>query len=485
MDLPVDRAGIEIATRFLGQSFSGGTDICAPLEKVIARSSRNAGSRADLLIATDGEFGATPALAARLAAVKRELGLRVQGVLIADRETVGLLEIADHIHPVRDWRRFGGSVPSRRSTPTASPRSTFPARCETRPRARPRSRAPKPRRPLDPPNRQAENEFCRRLPGPVGDAFAATGPLPRVRALHLPPPPSADPGENKGEFCALELDDGSLGLSYVLLDDTLARLRAAGGDLGVAGGDALALARRYASADSFGKALGFATANALTRCLYDRAGFAPPASRDSIGEMEPRRRRAHRHDRPVSPAAGPRAGKRRAAHGGRAQSGRTGRRGRGLSRHASTPASWKPAPRWYRPAPCCSTTPWTACSAIAANARWFAMVGPGAGCLPDALFARGVTLIGGNWIDDGPGFVDALRRGESTSPLQHQDRADAGQLSRLRRPAARAGLTCPRWNSSASGPRRAGLALVRQRACARDRHPRGEGCLRRRRAATA
>jgi uncharacterized protein (DUF4213/DUF364 family) len=32
------------------------------------------------------------------------------------------------------------------------------------------------------------------------------------------------------------------------------------------------------------------------------------------------------------------------------------------------------------------------------NARWFAMVGPGAGCLPDALFARGVTLLGGSWI---------------------------------------------------------------------------------------
>jgi hypothetical protein len=29
-------------------------------------------------------------------------------VLIADRETVGLLEIADHIYPVRDWRRYGG-----------------------------------------------------------------------------------------------------------------------------------------------------------------------------------------------------------------------------------------------------------------------------------------------------------------------------------------------------------------------------------------
>jgi hypothetical protein len=67
------------------------------------------------------------------------------------------------------------------------------------------------------------------------EAFAATGPLPRVRALHLPPPPSAEASANKGEFCALELDDGSLGLSYVLLDDTLARLRADGDGLGLAG----------------------------------------------------------------------------------------------------------------------------------------------------------------------------------------------------------------------------------------------------------
>lgn len=108
MDLPVDRAGIERATAFLGQSFRGGTDICTPLERVIAAVEQEGWRQADLLLATDGEFGATPALAGRLGAIKRDLGLRVQGVLIADRETVGLLEIADHILPVRDWRRFGG-----------------------------------------------------------------------------------------------------------------------------------------------------------------------------------------------------------------------------------------------------------------------------------------------------------------------------------------------------------------------------------------
>jgi uncharacterized protein (DUF4213/DUF364 family) len=49
------------------------------------------------------------------------------------------------------------------------------------------------------------------------------------------------------------------------------------------------------------------------------------------------------------------------------------------------------------------------------NARCFAMVGPSAGCLPDALFARGVTLVGGSWINDRDGFTSALRSGASLS----------------------------------------------------------------------
>lgn len=246
-------------------------------------------------------------------------------------------------------------------------------------------------------------------------AFAAQGPLPRVRALHLPPPPTGDPGENKGEFCALELDDGSLGLSYVLLDDTLARLRTAGGDLGVAGGDALALARRYASADSFGKALGFATANALTRCLYDRAGFAPPASRDSIGEM--------------APAAGEHIGMIGLF---RPLLGRVLESGARLT-VVELKAELAGAAQGYRVT--VDARELETCAKVVStstlllndtldrmlghcrNARWFALVGPSAGCLPDALFARGVTLVGGNWIRDGAGFVDALKRGESTSPF--------------------------------------------------------------------
>ncbi|MCX7172249.1 MAG: VWA domain-containing protein [Proteobacteria bacterium] len=109
MDLTVDNAGIDRLTRFLGQTFGGGTDICGPLEKVIAKLEEQRWHLADLLIASDGEFGVTPEIAARLDTIKRELGLRVQGVLVGDRETVGFLTVADNIYAIRDWRRFGGS----------------------------------------------------------------------------------------------------------------------------------------------------------------------------------------------------------------------------------------------------------------------------------------------------------------------------------------------------------------------------------------
>ena len=109
MELTVDSVGIGRLTRFLSQAFHGGTDICAPLEKAIAKIEDRRWQLADLLIASDGEFGATPEIVARLDAVKHRLGLRVQGVLTGDRESIGFLEVADHIHPIRDWRRYGAS----------------------------------------------------------------------------------------------------------------------------------------------------------------------------------------------------------------------------------------------------------------------------------------------------------------------------------------------------------------------------------------
>ena len=109
MVLSMDADGVMRLTRFLGQAFGGGTDIGAPLARCLDALASARWQNADILLATDGAFGATPALAARLAEAKTATGVRVQGVLIADRETIGLLELSDAIFWVRDWRRFGAS----------------------------------------------------------------------------------------------------------------------------------------------------------------------------------------------------------------------------------------------------------------------------------------------------------------------------------------------------------------------------------------
>ena len=105
--------GLDALLELLGQSFDGGTDVQAPIERAVQRVREARWSGADLLIVSDGEFGCTPATQAHLEAARSELGLRVQGILVGDRETLGLLETCDAIHWLRDWRRFAGDTPQR------------------------------------------------------------------------------------------------------------------------------------------------------------------------------------------------------------------------------------------------------------------------------------------------------------------------------------------------------------------------------------
>lgn len=112
---PAERpqAGLDALMELLGQSFDGGTDVQAPIERAVQRVREARWSSADLLIVSDGEFGCTPATLQHLEDARQELGLRVQGILVGDRETLGLLETCDAIHWLRDWRRFAGDTPQR------------------------------------------------------------------------------------------------------------------------------------------------------------------------------------------------------------------------------------------------------------------------------------------------------------------------------------------------------------------------------------
>jgi uncharacterized protein (DUF4213/DUF364 family) len=239
------------------------------------------------------------------------------------------------------------------------------------------------------------------------DRFAERLPLPRVRALHLPPArPDAD---NRGEFCALELEDGSLGLSYVLLDDTLERLRDGANEFGLVGADALAVASRYASTDGIEKTLGFAAANALTRCLYDRAGFRPNNSTDSIGQLNPTSGERIGMIGLFMPLLGRILGAGAQLTVVELRPELIGQRDG--YRVTLDPEELAECGKVISTSTLLLNDSLDRMLACCREARWFAMVGPSAGCLPDALFARGVTLLGGSWIRDRQGFIAALTSG--------------------------------------------------------------------------
>lgn len=106
-ELGSDSAGLDALLDLMGQSFDGGTDVQTPIERAITTLAEAGWHHADLLVVSDGEFGLTPATLEQLRRAKTDLGLRVHGILIGDRETIGLVEICDTLHWVRDWRRYG------------------------------------------------------------------------------------------------------------------------------------------------------------------------------------------------------------------------------------------------------------------------------------------------------------------------------------------------------------------------------------------
>jgi uncharacterized protein (DUF4213/DUF364 family) len=262
------------------------------------------------------------------------------------------------------------------------------------------------------------------------------GPL-RVRQLHIPPLQAAD--TLAGEFCALELENGAVGLSYVLLDGLLARMTAAPGLERLAGADALDVARGYTDTSALIRTLGFAAINALSRSLFDRAGLVPPPSADSIGLLQPQ---PGDHigmigyfRRLIPRVTG--SGARLTIVELRADLAGT---------HADYRVTLDPdelatCNKILSTSTLLLNDTLDRMLAACSSAREFAMVGPGAGCLPDPLFARGVTVLGGTWVYDTAAFCRALVAGETWEPHAHKfalRRADyPGFDALLERAAAR------------------------------------------------
>jgi uncharacterized protein with von Willebrand factor type A (vWA) domain len=116
-----DLGDLSATLDLMAQSFDGGTDVQTPIERAIDGVHRAAWQGADLLIVSDGEFGCVRATLDKLDRAREQFGLHVQGVLVGDRETMGLLEVCDAIHWVRDWRRHaGGSADTHATSPVHS-----------------------------------------------------------------------------------------------------------------------------------------------------------------------------------------------------------------------------------------------------------------------------------------------------------------------------------------------------------------------------
>lgn len=247
------------------------------------------------------------------------------------------------------------------------------------------------------------------------DELAAEARLPRARALHLPPAPP--PGGERGEFCALELDGGALGQSYVLLDDTWRRLDAAArsaAGLGVAGQPALDLARGFLSDDPLQRTVGFAAVNALTRWLFDRAGLVPPGSDDSLGGLDPHAGDTVGmigHFAPLLPRLRER-GARVVVVELRPELVRDD----GQVRVTLDAAELAACRQVLATGTLLLNGTLDAMLAHCRAATHIALIGPSVGGPPDPLFERGITCLGGSWVTDPAAFVDALRRGEPTRP---------------------------------------------------------------------
>lgn len=250
------------------------------------------------------------------------------------------------------------------------------------------------------------------------DHVANRWPAPRVRRLHLPRH-EVQPGEHDAEFCALELEDGAFGLSYVLLGNSLAGLLRSHGGLAepLAGADPLQLARRLDGGDPVERALALAAVNALTDSVWRRIGYEPPAAGNSLGDVQ-----LGAQDHLGMIGFFPPLVHRVAEAGGRLsvvemnaemvarQQARFPQVRIGLDRGLLAD---------------CNVVVGTSTMllndtlddmlAAAPQASRFAVIGPSAGLWPDPLFERGVTLLGGTRITDASGFVQAMAEGRSWS----------------------------------------------------------------------
>ena len=206
----------------------------------------------------------------------------------------------------------------------------------------------------------------------------------------------------------LPLDDVDL-FALQLVDDSLHALATGQHRTDLIGADALHVAGWWRERSGAASTLGFAAVNALSRHLFERAGYVPPDALDSIAGLDPQR---GEHIGMVG--FFPPLVRQITARGARltvlelradlagAHEGYT---------VTLDPRALRDCDKVLSTSTVLLNHSLQSVLAHCRQARQVALVGPGAGCLPDVLFACGVSTLGGSWITDAGGFKEALGRG--------------------------------------------------------------------------
>jgi uncharacterized protein (DUF4213/DUF364 family) len=251
------------------------------------------------------------------------------------------------------------------------------------------------------------------------EAICANFPAPAIAALHVPADLTKPDGQVRdAAFCAIELKDAAFCLSYLMLGDKLRqRSEPSAGVAALCGADPLTLARRFASTDPLDRALALACINALTDSVWRRVGYVPPPAGNSLGDIAleksdhrgmigffpPLVRQVQALDGRLTVIELDRAMVRR-------QQARFPSVDITLDRKRLASCN-----KIVGTSTMLLNDTLDAMLAAAPQATQFAVIGPSAGLWPGALFERGVTLMGGTRIVDGPGFRAAMANGASWS----------------------------------------------------------------------
>lgn len=96
---------------FLQYSFSGGTDVDAPLELSLERLREEEWEAADVLMVTDGEIQPPKQrILEQVADFHERLGLEVHGLLVGTQVTQAMEDLCTSIHMFRSWSAVKGGA---------------------------------------------------------------------------------------------------------------------------------------------------------------------------------------------------------------------------------------------------------------------------------------------------------------------------------------------------------------------------------------